>query len=381
MSNILHLLHVDDDPALAELVAEFIKRIDDGIEVDSAASASDGLDRLEENHYDCVVSDYEMPGQNGIEFLNTIREDDADLPFILFTGKGSEEIASQAISAGVTDYLQKGSGNSQYEVLANRIRNAVESARARLAVDRTETWAKTLLEHSSDYLFVVDETGTISYVSPSVERVLGYHPDDLTGTNAFDFVHPDDVEEATSSFGSTVEKPHEDITVEFRAKHADGSDRWLEVRGRNLLADEIIGGVLVNARDITERKTREEALRQSENRFRSIAESATDAIVTIDADSVVQYANPAVGPVFGYEPDELEGQSLTMLLPERYRDRHRTALERYLDTGEESLDWSGIDFPGLHKDGHEIDLRISFSEMRWNGRHRFTGIIRRVGSQ
>ncbi len=93
-------------------------------------SASAGLDQLAADDFDCVVSDYDMPDQNGVEFLETIREESPDLPFILYTGKGSEEVASDAISAGVTDYVQKESGTSQYAVLANRVINAVEQYRA-----------------------------------------------------------------------------------------------------------------------------------------------------------------------------------------------------------------------------------------------------------
>lgn len=122
----IHILHVDDEPGLAELAAEFLKRENDRITVDIATNASDGLDLLGENGYDCVVSDYDMPEQNGIEFLKSVREDKADLPFILYTGKGSEEVASEAVAAGVTDYLQKRPGSEQYELLANRIANAVE---------------------------------------------------------------------------------------------------------------------------------------------------------------------------------------------------------------------------------------------------------------
>ncbi|MFC7249640.1 response regulator [Halomicroarcula sp. GCM10025324] len=122
----IRILHVDDDPELADLAGTLLEREDDQFRVDTAGSASEGLEHLEQHPVDCVVSDYDMPGRNGIDFLDAVRELDADLPFILFTGKGSEEVASEAISAGVTDYLQKESGTSQYAVLANRIGNAVE---------------------------------------------------------------------------------------------------------------------------------------------------------------------------------------------------------------------------------------------------------------
>lgn len=122
----ISILHVDDEPDVAELAAEFLERIDDRFDVVITTSADEALDRLEGQEVDCVVSDYDMPETNGIEFLEAVRERDDRLPFILFTGKGSEAVASEALSAGATEYLQKGTGAEQYELLANRIENAVE---------------------------------------------------------------------------------------------------------------------------------------------------------------------------------------------------------------------------------------------------------------
>jgi len=130
------VLHVDDEPAFTELVSTFLEREDDRFEVVQATSASNGMDKLSEQPFDCVISDYDMPGCNGIEFLEKVRDESLDIPFVLFTGKGSEEVASEAISAGATDYLQKGGGTEQYDILANRVQNAVEQHRS---TQRAET--------------------------------------------------------------------------------------------------------------------------------------------------------------------------------------------------------------------------------------------------
>ena len=140
MDRSIRVLHVDDDPDFLELAAIALERSDDRFEVETATSPSEGLDRLaagqraddrddrrnEDCDIDCVVSDYDMPDMDGLEFLRAVREEYPKLPFILFTGKGSETVASEAIAAGVTDYLQKGSGIERYELLANRIENAFE---------------------------------------------------------------------------------------------------------------------------------------------------------------------------------------------------------------------------------------------------------------
>lgn len=132
MADSVHILHVDDDPDLRDLVAEFLEREGDQFTISTAASATEGLQYLADDSHviDCIVSDFDMPRTNGIEFLRSVRDDYPQLPFILFTGKGSEEVAADAISAGATDYLQKGGGTEQYKVLANRCQNAVDQYRS-----------------------------------------------------------------------------------------------------------------------------------------------------------------------------------------------------------------------------------------------------------
>ena len=142
----VHVLHVDDEPDFTDIVADFLEREDNRLVVETTTSASEGLDRLADEDFDCIISDYDMPEQNGIEFLETVREMAPDLPFILFTGKGSEEVAGDAISAGVTDYLQKERGTDQYAVLANRVRNAVERYRAEHARERQRKASETAHE-------------------------------------------------------------------------------------------------------------------------------------------------------------------------------------------------------------------------------------------
>ncbi|WP_225335241.1 response regulator [Halomicrobium urmianum] len=127
----IRVLQVDDDEALASTVAEFLERINGRITTISESTAPDALSRLESTDVDCVVTDYQMPRMDGIEFIEAVREEYPDLPCILYTGEGSEAVASDAIAAGATDYLRKRPETKQYELLANRIENAVESYRAR----------------------------------------------------------------------------------------------------------------------------------------------------------------------------------------------------------------------------------------------------------
>ncbi|TKX57240.1 response regulator, partial [Halorubrum sp. SP9] len=113
----VNILHVDDDRAFADLVTEFLEREADDFAVQTATSPNDAFDQFALTEFDCIITDYDMPNKDGIDFLERIREIAPNLPVILFTGKGSEEIASEAISAGVTDYIQKQGGRDQYTVL------------------------------------------------------------------------------------------------------------------------------------------------------------------------------------------------------------------------------------------------------------------------
>lgn len=128
--NNISILHIDDEPDFADMAAAFLKREHDGFDVATETNPMDGLDRLRVESIDCIICDYDMPKMNGIEVLKTVRETNPDLPFILFTGKGSEEVASEALSTGATDYLQKQQGTEQYELLANRILNVVQRYRS-----------------------------------------------------------------------------------------------------------------------------------------------------------------------------------------------------------------------------------------------------------
>lgn len=133
----IRVLHVDDEPEFSRVTAEFLESASDNLTVHTESSVVAGLDRLERTEIDCVVSDFEMPEMDGLEFLEAARDRDPDIPFILMTGKESDEIAPKAIDAGVTDYLQKEVGTTQYTLLANRIENTVEQHR--VARDRRAT--------------------------------------------------------------------------------------------------------------------------------------------------------------------------------------------------------------------------------------------------
>jgi hypothetical protein len=123
------------------------------------------------------------------------------------------------------------------------------------------------------------------------------------------------------------------------------------------------------------------AARERDVQYRVLADTASDALLTIDEDSTIRFVNPAVERVFGYRTEELVGKSLTMLMPHHLRQLHKASFQRYVSTGVRHMAWDGVELPGLHKSGREIPLEISFAEHTRDGKRRFTGICRDVSDR
>src|SRR5262245_7812913 len=136
-----------------------------------------------------------------------------------------------------------------------------------------------------------------------------------------------------------------------------------------------------NAEEVRERRRAEELMRESEQRFRTLAQTATDTIIAIDRNSRILFANSAAERLFGYPQQELVGQQLTKLMPERFRGAHEQALSKYMETGKRHRVWNSMELTGLHRDGRELSLEVAFGEVRENGEHTFTGIIRDIGER
>lgn len=167
--------------------------VTDGFEIHSANTVEGGLRRLRDPAIDvsCIVSDYEMPSSDGLQFLERVRTDHPDLPFVLFTGTGSEQITSEAItseatSAGVTEYLQKG-GIDAYELLANRIENVVAKYRAEQEVKRVYEAP----EAAREPIGLLDEEGRFTYLNDAYADLYGYEREELRGAH-WSRIYPDD---------------------------------------------------------------------------------------------------------------------------------------------------------------------------------------------
>jgi PAS domain S-box-containing protein len=177
-------------------------------------------------------------------------------------------------------------------------------------------WYRTLVEEVNDLATVVDTDGTITYVSPAITRILGYDPDELVGHEGFEFVHPEDRERNADALESVLSNPSGSETVEVRFRHADGSWRWIEATMRNRVDDDIIDGILLSSRDITERKEYEREARELAEEYEAVLNSVEDAIflmnVEEDGDGVrfeFERLSPSYERQTGITTEEVQGQT------------------------------------------------------------------------
>lgn len=221
---LIRVLHIDDDIDHLVISKRYIKKFEPAITIDTTTSPDEVLDQLES--YDCIVSDYKMPRMNGIELAQKVREI-SEIPFILYTGQGSEEVASDAFNVGVNDYLRKENEPDHYRVLAKRIRAAYARNLAEKKHRESEERYRTLLENASDMIQSVKLNGEFEYVNSSWLETLGYSLEEVSGMNVFDVIHPDHQSHCMELFSKVIKgESARDIRTVFVAK--DGRKVYVE---------------------------------------------------------------------------------------------------------------------------------------------------------
>ncbi|KAA9398893.1 PAS domain S-box protein [Haloarcula sp. CBA1130] len=291
MADVVRVLHVEDDPEFASMTAAFLSRIDDRFDVVSATSANEGLTRLSEDPIDCVVSDFDMPEQDGIEFLESVRAVDEDLPFILFTGKGSEEVASEAISAGVTDYLQKQQGTDQYTILANRITNAVEQYRSQRALDASRERLSLFIDKSPLGVIEWDESFEVVQVNEKGEEILRRGEAELVG-KGFETLVPDSALDTVEKTITALQEASGGYNTVLDIETGDGEEIVCEWHNRIIRENGETVAIFSQFQEITERQRRQQRIEALHDTTRELmhAESREDV-----AELVVETARDLLG--------------------------------------------------------------------------------------
>jgi PAS domain S-box-containing protein len=338
MGSEMRILHVDDEASIRDLTKTFLERQDQQFSVETAPSADKGLEKLTDRPPDCIVSDYDMPGMDGLELLQTVREEYPDLPFILFTGKGSETVASDAIAAGVTDYLQKSGGSEQYDLLANRIRNAVQARREATRAERQEQLMR-LTEFAGDTGgFEIDiEAGEV-LMTDGAHRLSGLHTNTtLSIDEAIDLYHPEDRADIRQALDRACQTGEQTQGV-FRYQHPDGEQRLVDIIFTPSKSDENTPTIRGAIQDITEKSQRQEQL-DSERRFINQAlDALEDIFYVIDTDGTLRRWNETACNVTGYSDSELDGMLAIETFPEDEHEKISAAVETVLTDGETTVE-------------------------------------------
>jgi len=226
-----------------------------------------------------------------------------------------------------------------------------ESRRASEALRKSEEYFRAVTQNSSDIIFIVDGLGTIAYASPSVERFLGYMPDELIGKRSLDLILPGDKSKAVEDFGLALLTKEIAIPDVFHIRHKNGTERILEGFGNNLLDNPVVAGFVMNVRDVTNRRETEEALHKSEERYRQLVENASDIVFTTDNAGRVVFVNPAVIRIAGYKEKEIVGKQYTELIRPDMRDEAMKFFGRQFVKGIQN---TYSEYPALTKDGQEV---------------------------
>jgi len=329
MANRIRALHVDDDPEFAEMVATFLEREDDQFDITTATSADEGLTCLSANEFDCVVSDYEMPGQSGIEFLEAVREEYPALPFILYTGKGSEEIASDAISAGVTDYLHKQTGTSQYTILANRIENAVDTYRTQTELADREKRLNLFFEEFPMGVVEWDEEFNFHRLNDTAEAILGYDEADLQGQSWEAIVSESDRELVAAVVSDLLEAGGGYHCINENVRK-NGQQIICEWHNRVVTdATDDVVAVFSQFQDVTDRERRKTELQE----YETLVKSLTDAVYVLDDEGRFTYVNDEFVELVGYDRETILGSPPSLIKDEAAVERAEHQLGRLLSSG------------------------------------------------
>jgi len=266
----LRLLVVDAALDDAQMVVTFVRAGDTWADADMriAVSYDEALEAFEAQQFDVAFFDYWLGARDGLSLLREIRQRGVLTPVVVLTSRGAEDVAVEAMKAGAADYLSK--TNLTSDALERTIRHALalhaeerQRWHAEAALTASDERFRALVEHSSDALLLLDAEGRVTYLTPSSARHLGWTPEQMVGRSIFDFLHAEDRERVRVRMAETVSNPGTSIVEEVRFQHADGTWRIMEGVGVNRLGDPAVAGIVVNARDITERRTLEEQLRQA----------------------------------------------------------------------------------------------------------------------
>jgi PAS domain S-box-containing protein len=330
----LHILHVDDDVNLLEISKQILS-MDNNFEIDTVSSVDEAFARMEKQNFDVVVSDYEMPLKNGLDFLKELREQKRDISFILFTGKGREEVVVKALNLGADSYINKnGSPETVYCELADAINKTVERKKSRRLLVESESKYRMLVEKSLQGIMIAQGAPPrVAFANAAIGKMLGYSFEEFTSLSPAEvaaLIYHEDRTTFFNRFTNRLAGNQADNSHEFRAVRKDGSIIWMEAFATRIEYD---GQPAVQAMflDINDRKKAEETLRKSEMRYRELANFLPEIVFEADLTGKVTFFSQRASEITGFTREELEEglNMLSFVVPEE-RERAKENIKKSL---------------------------------------------------
>lgn len=374
----ISVLYVDDEEGLLALGKIYLERI--GLfEIDPILSAPEALDKLSLKEYDAIISDYQMPGMNGLEFLQQVRKRFGSVPFILFTGRGREEIIIKAIENGVDFYIQKGGDpRSQFAELSHKLKIAVERRRAVVDIQENRDYLNQIFSSVKEGIIIVDaQTHTIIDLNPAAAALFKAEKEEIIGKICHKFICPTDYGTCPITDLHQQVDNSERVLVTAEGKHLpiiknvapfkfkgreclietflDNSERK-RVQEDLLAAYEQIAGAKEKLRaQVEELSNLQHALQASEKKFRDIVETSPDIVWEADPEGVFTYASPQSVQIIGYAPEELLGTSVVSLLDSKGVNIIRPLLQ---NSATRNPGVNTFEIPVIRRDGKSRILNI-----------------------
>jgi PAS domain S-box-containing protein len=236
------------------------------------------------------------------------------------------------------------------------VRDVTTEKKTERKLQRREEHFRRLIENAYDMIQLVDASGVISYTGPSVQRLLGYSPDEICGSGALGFLHPDDVARAGEALTALANQPGVPASLRYRVRHKDGTWRVFEAYCRTLSMETAAEGIVVNARDVTEQHEAEDALRQSEEHFRMLIENSSDVATILDPSGINRYQSPSIQRVLGQDPEEIVGTSAFERIHPDDREAARDTLRAVAANPGTT---QTVEFRYQHSAGHWVTLEAN----------------------
>ena len=290
---VIRVLHVDDDPSVQEITKLLLLDLDSGFEIDNSCNVDEGLKKLAAEHYDVVVSDYEMPQKDGLQFLKELRETKNEIPFILFTGKGREEVAIKALNLGADGYYNKqGSPETVYGELAHGIQRSFRHKTADELLKKSQTELNAIVYNAPIGIATSDTNMQFKSANEAFCRIVGYSEDELQKRSFRDLTYPEDIEVSNKdikelSCGKITYFSREKRYVRKDGRIIDGKVTVNAIRdnqGKTVL-------YIAELEDITQRKQAEAELRGTFNVLERVGEGIEAGLAVIGKDYRVVWAN------------------------------------------------------------------------------------------